>query len=64
MIDTITRLAPPRLTATAISIMATLLWVIGKGVRLVLTKTKTKTDISIMATLIWVIGKRVRIVTL
>ena len=35
MIDTITKLAPPRLAATAISIMATLVWVIGKGVRLV-----------------------------
>ena len=35
MIDTITKLAPPRLAATAISIMATLVWVIGKGVKLV-----------------------------
>ena len=34
MIDTITKLAPPRLAATAISIMATLVWVIGKGVSL------------------------------
>ena len=31
-----TSLAPPALTATAISIMATILWVIGKSVR---TKT-------------------------
>ena len=28
-----TQLAPPHLTATAISIMATVMWVIGKGVR-------------------------------
>ena len=28
-----TSLAPPALTATAISIMATIIWVLGKGVR-------------------------------